>query len=733
MANRNLKEQIHTLQSLLASLQKAENYHDKLAILNELAAIQDYLQSPRSIPIKNFIKSLTPEAEYAIKSIMAIGQGPVIFNIPPTDKDLFNRLVQLLEQLLDIEIFYQHIGGIIGYHLTVLTLIDSHQTPTSPNFDHTHYIQPEGLYLGKDQQEVRQVIRWGIENFEHIAMVYPLGGAGDRLNLTEDTTGAPLPAALLPFLGRTLLEGLIRDLQAQEYVVFKLFGKQHLTPIATMTSVEKNNHIHILKICKALSWFGRPSNSFYFFIQPVVPVITIEGDWSLSAPLTLTLKPCGHGVLWKLAEEQGVFSWLESQGRHQCVIRQINNPLAGTDNSLFALIGIGCHDHKAFGFASCERLLKSDEGTNVLIETQNGSYFDYRLTNIEYTDFAQRGIDEVPAQPGSPFSIYPANTNILFANIHSIREVLKICPIPGQLVNMKSKVPYIDPQGQKSCVFGGRLESTMQNIADYLVDRFPFKLNREECKRKLKTFIVYNVRSKTISTTKKAYKPVESPLSTPEQAYYDLLSNHYNLLQQCQFQLPEWREITSYLQQGPSFIMLFHPALGPLYSIITQKIRRGHLAQGAELQLEIAEIDIEDLILDGSLVVESISPLGTLDSSSLLHYGRESRCTLKQVTIRNQGIDREATQQYWKNNIERREAVKIVLQEGAEFHAEGMTLEGSHHFEVPAHHRLVLTPLSKGRWKEELCPIQKPTWYWRYTFDSQNAIQLKKVKTRKRK
>lgn len=43
--------------------------------------------------------------------------------------------------------------------------------------------------------------------------IYPLGGSADRLGLVDPVTGECLPAAMLPYCGRTLLEGLIRDLQ----------------------------------------------------------------------------------------------------------------------------------------------------------------------------------------------------------------------------------------------------------------------------------------------------------------------------------------------------------------------------------------------------------------------------------------------------------------------------------------------------------------------------------------
>ena len=44
-------------------------------------------------------------------------------------------------------------------------------------------------------------------------MFVPVAGAGDRLGLKCDVTGDSVPTAMLPYCGRTLLAGLIRDLQ----------------------------------------------------------------------------------------------------------------------------------------------------------------------------------------------------------------------------------------------------------------------------------------------------------------------------------------------------------------------------------------------------------------------------------------------------------------------------------------------------------------------------------------
>ena len=54
---------------------------------------------------------------------------------------------------------------------------------------------------------------WIFQSLPEMGEIYPLGGAGDRLGLVDEVTGESLPVAMLPYCGRTLLEGLIRDLQ----------------------------------------------------------------------------------------------------------------------------------------------------------------------------------------------------------------------------------------------------------------------------------------------------------------------------------------------------------------------------------------------------------------------------------------------------------------------------------------------------------------------------------------
>ena len=87
-------------------------------------------------------------------------------------------------------------------------------------------------------------------------------GAGDRLGLTCEVTGEALPVCVLPYCGRPLLGSLIRDVQAREYLYYKLHGVQQMTPIVIMTSDAKGNHARVTAFLKQCNWFGRGQESF---------------------------------------------------------------------------------------------------------------------------------------------------------------------------------------------------------------------------------------------------------------------------------------------------------------------------------------------------------------------------------------------------------------------------------------------------------------------------------------
>lgn len=105
-----------------------------------------------------------------------------------------------------------------------------------------------------------------------------------------------------------------------------------------------------------------------------------------------------------------------------------SNPMAGTDATLLSLSGAGYADSRSFGFASCPRVVGAAEGMNVLLERRmchpDGRIeHAYNVTNVEYTEFEKQGIDDVPAAPGSQYSCFPANTNVLYVGLKASSDM----------------------------------------------------------------------------------------------------------------------------------------------------------------------------------------------------------------------------------------------------------------------------------------------------------------------
>ncbi|XP_011084881.1 UTP--glucose-1-phosphate uridylyltransferase 3, chloroplastic isoform X2 [Sesamum indicum] len=648
-------------------------------------------------------------------------------------------LKSLLKMLGELEQFYDCIGGIIGYQATVLELLaqSTHEGQTinwseqagmllKCQFVEIH--SPSVLDLSEDIEYASQAALWGIEGLPVLGEIYPLGGSADRLGLVDPETGECLPAAMLPYCGRTLLEGLIRDLQAREFLYFKLYGEQCITPVAIMTSSAKNNHGHITYLCERFGWFGRGRSSFQIFEQPLVPAVTAEdGQWVVTRPFEPVCKPGGHGVIWKLAHDKGVFKWFQSHGRKGATVRQISNVVAATDLTLLALAGIGLRQGKKLGFASCKRNSGATEGINVLLEKKNlDGNWAYGLSCIEYTEFDKFGITAGPLSPSGLQADFPANTNILYVDLPSaelIGSSKSESSLPGMVLNVKKPITYMDQFGMKHCVSGGRLECTMQNIADNFANTYSSRCHKG-VEDGLDTFIVYNERRKVTSSAKKRRRHGKSLHQTPDGSLLDIMRNAYDILSHCEITIPKVQGNEEYVNSGPPYLILLHPALGPLWEVTRQKFRCGSIAMGSELQIEVAEFLWRNVQLDGSLLVLAENAVGSIEINEngepIIQYGRRcARCKLENVKILNNGIDWSSRDNvYWKHDVQRFEALKVILHGNAEFEATDVVIQGNYVFNVPDGHKMQVTSGISGL-DVQLKPIEEDlmdsgTWFWNY-------------------
>lgn len=703
-----LLQELNQLLPLVEGLKKATQIEAKIAILNKEKRVWEFCA-------KTFLPELSLEQELVIKSVVAIGQDHSFFSEPG-----FFLQNMWMENLLSLESFYREIGGIVGYHLALVQFLC--QPKKRFSLEKARYRAPLGYDLSVLDSEVKKAVYYAIEKMGEISEMYPVGGAADRLKLHNPETKEPLPAALLFFNGKTMLGHLVEDVQAREYLYYKIKGKQICIPIAMMTSQEKDNHQKILHLCEDNDWFLRPKDSFAFFCQPLVPAVDRAGNWISTGPLQLLLKPGGHGVIWKLARDNGILDWLQKKGAKKAIIRQINNPISSEDYGLLAFSGYGLKGDRRFGFASCERQVQASEGINVIVEEELEEGFSYTLTNIEYCDFKTYGIEDAPVREGSQYSKFPSNTNLLFVDLASILEALKTCPIPGMLANFK-KVSFCTSLNEKREEEIGRLESTMQNIADCF-PRYSKTPLAEKDLLELDSYITFNKRSKTISATKKECTLGLSLLETPEGCFLDVLKNRQELLQQyCAISVSDVKE------QGitPPFLFSYHPALGPLYSIIAQKIQGGYLSLGSELQLQISECDIKNIFIEGSLRVVAERIMGEVKEEGFLSYSEKvGRCTLKNVRICNQGIDLDQPNIFWKGEVYRKESCFILLKGESELYAEDVTLLGDKQIVVEDGYKMTIRQIN-GEVLYTKERLSQPPWCWAYAFTPDYTLEIKKI------
>jgi len=533
-----------------------------------------------------------------------------------------------VKSLEPAERFWWDVGGLIGYQVLLSQQLYNHVVDGEVSFQH-----PPSIALQPPSVPVWEAVQLALRKLAEVALILPVGGAGDRLGLQDPISGEPLPVALLPFDGRSLLQGIIEDLEALEWLCYRVTGQQVTVPVVMMTSTEKHNHKRIQALCEELHWFRRPHNRFRLVQQPMVPAIDAHGSWVFTSPGEVLLKPGGHGAIWRLLDERGIFEWLDKLNVHYGLIRQINNPLAGSDNLLLSLLGLGIGGEKLMGLASCPRLVGASEGMNVLLRRPLPDGADVALTNVEYTAFKQHGLRDEPQEPGSDYSCYPGNTNIIFANLRGLKSHFGSFPVPGLTLNLKEGRVGSGEHARNLVI--GRLEGTMQNLADFLSIKQP-----EQGLEQLPTFCTHTPRSLCISVTKRQWVEGGSLLETPQGADLDLQRQRYQVLLDAGWQLPEWCDAAELPCR-----LRWHPALGPLHTLVRQRLRAGSLTHGSLLQLELAECLLENISIEGALQIYASCPLGSLNDGHNLYGPACAQVELIDCSVANQTLSAVELQQ----------------------------------------------------------------------------------------
>jgi hypothetical protein len=192
-------------------------------------------------------------------------------------------------------------------------------------------------------------------------------------------------------------------------------------------------------------------------------------------------------------------------------------------------------------------------------------------------------------------------------------------------------------------------------------------------------------------------------------ALYDHFANMIELFSKhCHFMTPAMPSAEEFSKTGASVAIIVHPALGPLWSIIAKKIVKGALHRNAELILDIEALQIDTLVVKGSLMILAKEPLGLADEQGHTIFSeKRGRARLRNVTVNNQ-VETRALDQFMQRPLERRGLV-IVLEGFSEIDIQDTLFEEEEEIVVP--HGFKLTIINGERRTEEL---REPSWQWHY-------------------
>jgi UDP-N-acetylglucosamine pyrophosphorylase len=586
------------------------------------------------IEISPLLELLSEQDQQLVLSLIKIKQFHLVTHL------LKNPKSSIFTNLAEIDRFYQKSGGIEGYHGLVMQLLK--KDTNACQFIH----QPVYTTITEKNPAVESAIDCGLEHLKDFCEIYVVGGAADRMGFFHEKTHEPMPAAAFLFMGKPLLEHLIDDLKAREYLYFQKFNEKIITPICLLTSDEKNNYQRIVSLLEENDYFGRPKESFIFIRQPMVPSVDLEGMWAISSDGNLVLKPSGHGALWNACCEQKIFSKLFEQNKKYGLIRQINNPIAGIDYNLLAFAGMCLLKQKKFGFFVTRRKKGNPEGAIVFKIKEKGQENFKIATNVEYCSLENETLSED----------FPANTNLLFVDLKAAEKAAIQQPFCGAILNFKS----LDPKAS------ARLELSMQNLSDSFLDEvLDFQHEHKD------VLLVMQERNKAISTIKKLRLDFIEQHETPLRAFYDLFLAHEALFKEnCSFKLPIWDKKFETLMNRPPYLVFFNALLGPMFSDIAKKINRWHLENHAYIDLQLAKAKIQKIKIDGALNIQDLSE----DQSGYCH--------MENVYISNQGFDYDFFDPFFNKKRLFKESLDITLKKNSCLFIVDSEFVGSHKIEV---------------------------------------------------
>ncbi len=268
-----------------------------------------------------------------------------------------------------------------------------------------------------------------------VAALVVAGGQGSRLGI-DAPKGV---VGVAPVTGKSLFQ-----LHAEKVLAL---SRKHgrAVPLFVMTS--RANDADTRDFFAGHAFFGLDPQDVFFFVQGMLPSITLEGRFVLSRYGGLFMNPDGHGGTLAALRKNGCLDTMRDRGIEEIFYFQVDNPLVSICDPLF----IGLHNLQGAGMSS--KVVKKtgfDEKVGIIAEVEG------KTRVVEYSDMSD---DMRYALDAEGKMLYWAGNSA----IHMIRRDF-VESLTGSAVRLpfhraEKNIPALDPAGNPVEVRGIKFET----------------------------------------------------------------------------------------------------------------------------------------------------------------------------------------------------------------------------------------------------------------------------------
>ena len=190
-----MEMQLDQLTDLVNGLRQCQSQQERISLLEKQPQVSELIGN--SLFFEQLDQLLNEDEKVVLRSLIAIEQWGHLCEVNLEASQWLKEYRGMLDDLQEVERFYRVLGGVVGYHWTLLSLLS--QRGKSLENQEDQYHPPLGIDISSEDLVVRQHLVQGLVSLPFLAEIYPVGGAADRLRLLDSVSGDPLPAACCLF------------------------------------------------------------------------------------------------------------------------------------------------------------------------------------------------------------------------------------------------------------------------------------------------------------------------------------------------------------------------------------------------------------------------------------------------------------------------------------------------------------------------------------------------------